>query len=98
MQINTENFPLLGLNERTALDPCRSISAAATMLRSFARYNTGSPTKGIENGYALGVAAAVSEVRGQSVFADNTSRKKPESMVIEDAPDFGELNFPSKGP
>jgi soluble lytic murein transglycosylase-like protein len=63
MQINERNFGLLGLTPGTALDPCRSIAAAARLLTLFSRYNTGSSSRGIENGYALAVAAAIPSSR-----------------------------------
>ena len=58
MQINSKNFALLGLTSMAdALDPCRSISAAAALLASFSRYNSGSPTR------SLAYAASVQAVR-----------------------------------
>jgi type IV secretion system protein VirB1 len=51
MHINERNFRWLGLTEQTALDPCQSIAAAAHLLTSYSRYNTGSPTAGLRNGY-----------------------------------------------
>jgi type IV secretion system protein VirB1 len=56
-QINTANFAWLGLSLATALDPCANIRASATVLTSYSRYNTGSPTRGIANGYAAAVQA-----------------------------------------
>lgn len=55
MQINEANDAWLGL--RDPFDPCQSIRAAANLLASYSKYNTGSPTKGIENGYAAAVQA-----------------------------------------
>lgn len=54
LQINERNVSWLGL--RDPLDACQSIAAAGRLLASFSRYNTGSPTRGITNGYALAVA------------------------------------------
>lgn len=53
MQINTRNFSWLGLTMASAQDPCTSIAAGAAVLATFSRYNTGSPTRGIN--YALAV-------------------------------------------
>lgn len=55
MQINSGNFAWLGLTPATAMDPCRSIAAAETVLRTASGYNSGSPVKSI--GYALSVVA-----------------------------------------
>lgn len=64
MQINSKNFKWLGLTMRDALDPCKSIRAGAELLASFSRYNTGSPTRGIANGYALAVQGTKHEEKG----------------------------------
>jgi type IV secretion system protein VirB1 len=63
LQINSTNFAWLGLTAETALDPCVSMRAGAAVLQSFAQYNTGSPTRGIANGYAQAVVASVGVVR-----------------------------------
>ena len=63
MQINERNFGWLGLNAQTALDPCQSMRAAAQLLQSYSRYNTGSPTAGITNGYVQRVVSAVADIR-----------------------------------
>jgi type IV secretion system protein VirB1 len=63
MQINSNTLPMLGLDLMSAFDPCRSLSAAAKLLTSFGQYNTGSPSKGIANGYALSVAARIHALR-----------------------------------
>lgn len=55
MQINERNDAWLGLHD--PFDPCQSIHAAGRLLASFSRYNTGSPTKGVANGYATRVQA-----------------------------------------
>ena len=55
MQINNKNFAYLALAD--PMDPCESIAAAARLLKSFSLYNTGSPSKGISNGYAVAVQA-----------------------------------------
>lgn len=75
MQINSANFAWLGLDMRTSMDPCRSIGAAAQVLVSFSRYNTGSPTAGIANGYASAITASIQAVNGQ----------KPSSRQVAEA-------------
>ncbi len=62
-QINAGNFGWLGLTVETALDPCRNIAAGAAVLSAYSRYNTGSPSAGIANGYAKRVSAAVRAAR-----------------------------------
>lgn len=57
MQINSANFNWLGLHD--PFDPCQSIAAAGRLLASLSAYNTGSPTKGIANGYATKAAYPV---------------------------------------
>jgi type IV secretion system protein VirB1 len=56
-QINAANFSWLGLSLATALDPCTNIHASAAVLVGYSRYNTGSPTRGIANGYATAIQA-----------------------------------------
>src|SRR5215510_2184497 len=63
MQINERNFGWLGLNARTALDPCQSIRAAAKLLQSYSRYNTGSPTAGFGNGYVQRLVTTVAQTK-----------------------------------
>lgn len=53
MQINSGNVAWLGLKD--PLDPCESIRAAAALLASYSRYNSGSPTKSLA--YAEAVQA-----------------------------------------
>lgn len=67
--INTANFAWLGLTMATALDPCTNIAAEATVLTSVSRYNTGSPTRGISNGYVGKVL---------SVHVDDSDKLPPE--------------------
>jgi type IV secretion system protein VirB1 len=59
MQMNSHTLSMLNLTIAEAFDPCRSLSAAAKLLSLFAMYNTGSPSTGIANGYALSVAARI---------------------------------------
>jgi type IV secretion system protein VirB1 len=63
MQINSHNLDLLRLPLRDAFVACRSIEAAARLLALFSRYNTGSPTMGINNGYAPRVMAVMDSIR-----------------------------------
>src|SRR5215510_9769539 len=63
MQINERNFGWLGLNAQTALDPCQSMRAAAQLLQSYSRYNTGSPTAGFGNGYVQRLVASVAQMK-----------------------------------
>jgi type IV secretion system protein VirB1 len=51
MQISNRNFEWLGLTVETAFNPCQSIRAAAQHLTEASIYNTGSRTRGFENGY-----------------------------------------------
>ena len=67
MQINERNFGWLGLTPRTALDPCQSIRAAAQLLQSYSRYNTGSPVAGFSNGYVQRVRAAIEHAKTHAV-------------------------------
>jgi soluble lytic murein transglycosylase-like protein len=60
MQINERNDAWLGLTD--PFNPCQSIRAAADLLASFSRYNSGSPTRSLP--YALAVSARVDAVRG----------------------------------
>ena len=65
MQINSHNAGLLhGLPLRDAFSACRSVEAAARLLALFSKYNTGSSTKGIINGYAPRVVAIMDSIRG----------------------------------
>jgi len=63
MQINSRNLGLLGLGLADAFDACRSIAGAARLMSLFSAYNTGSPTRGVENGYAQAVVASIEKVR-----------------------------------
>jgi type IV secretion system protein VirB1 len=63
MQINSHNLALLGLPLRDAFVACKSVEAAARLLALFSRYNTGSPTRGVINGYAPRVAALMDSIR-----------------------------------
>jgi type IV secretion system protein VirB1 len=65
-QINSRNLSLLGLGIADAFEPCKAVSAAARLIESFSRYNTGSPSRGIANGYAAAVMAAIRSVKAAS--------------------------------
>lgn len=82
MQINSKNFTLLGLTSMAdALDPCRSISAAAALLASFSRYNSGSPTRSLA--YAASVQAVRIGVNAENGHAQPTTPPKEEPTQTE---------------
>lgn len=58
LQINSGNFPWLHLSLAEAFNPVQSIRAGAHVLTALSKYNTGSPTRGLTNGYVRHVAAA----------------------------------------
>ena len=62
-QINSRNLALLGLGIADAFEPCKSVAAAARLIELFSRYNTGSPSRGIANGYAPAVMASIHSVK-----------------------------------
>ena len=62
-QINSRNLALLGLGIADAFEPCKSVAAAARLVQLFSRYNTGSPSRGIANGFASAVMAAIHHVK-----------------------------------
>ena len=62
-QINSRNLSLLGLGVADAFEPCKAVAAAARLIELFSRYNTGSPSRGIANGYAAAVTAAIRSVK-----------------------------------
>lgn len=65
-QINSRNLSLLGLGIADAFEPCKAAAAAARLLELFSRYNTGSPSRGVANGYAAAVMAALQRVKAAS--------------------------------
>jgi len=65
-QINSRNLSLLGLDIAAAFEPCKSVAAAGRLIELFSRYNTGSRSRGIANGYAVGVMAAIHVVKTAS--------------------------------
>ena len=62
-QINSRNLSLLGLGIADAFEPCQSVAAAARLIELFSRYNTGSRSRGIANGYAAAVTARIHAVK-----------------------------------
>jgi hypothetical protein len=82
MQINERNFLWLGLNMQRALDPCQSLRAAAQLLQSYSRYNTGSPTAGFANGYVQRVVNAVADVRS----SNGGSASAPKAAMLPSDP------------
>ena len=57
LQINSGNFPWLHLSLAEAFDPVQSIRAGARVLTAISQYNTGSPTRGLANGYVQRVVS-----------------------------------------
>jgi type IV secretion system protein VirB1 len=62
-QINSRNLALLDLGVADAFEPCKAVAAAARLIELFSRYNTGSPSRGVANGYARAVLTAISAVK-----------------------------------
>lgn len=62
-QINSRNLALLGLSVAEAFEPCPAAAAAARLIELYSRYNTGSPKRGIANGYAAAVMASIRAVK-----------------------------------
>lgn len=91
MQINSRNLNLLGLPLRDAFTACKSVEAAAKLLSLFSRYNTGSPSKGIANGYAASVMATMDEGRADTAGTTVTeikSNEPPQPDPCADIPRF----------
>jgi type IV secretion system protein VirB1 len=65
-QINSRNLSLLRLGVADAFEPCKAAAAAARLIELFSRYDTGSPSRGITNGYAAAVLAAIHSVKAAS--------------------------------
>jgi type IV secretion system protein VirB1 len=76
MGINDSNWSWLGLTLDTALDPCSSIKAGATVLTQLSRYNTGSPMAGLTNGYATRVVTASLAIRDGTLPASSRPKKR----------------------
>lgn len=86
MQINSANWSWLGLTAETALDPCQSIRAAGFLLASYSRFNTGSPTAGIVNGYAAAITASVGAIRARDQHPALVAPPMQRDPVMEDRP------------
>ena len=80
-QINSRNLALLGLGVADAFEPCKAVAAAARLIELFSRYNTGSPSRGIANGYARAVLTAIRAVKAagpaQQATADTAYSQPP---------------------
>jgi type IV secretion system protein VirB1 len=74
MQINSQNWPRLGLTAETVFDPCRSIAAGSEILGLVSAYNTGSLIRGIRNGYAARVISAGADGTLQPAAGASTPR------------------------
>jgi hypothetical protein len=70
-QVNSSNFGWLGLDMRTAMDPCRNLAAGAKVL--LVRYN-GVPPPEIASAYAADVATKISDLTS----TDTTSASTPD--------------------
>lgn len=64
-QINVRNWAWLGLTVETVFDPVQNIQAQCRLLQYYSRYNTGSPIRGVTNGYAGKVAANGARMRAE---------------------------------
>jgi type IV secretion system protein VirB1 len=86
-QINRFNFGWLGLSLETALDPCTNIRASAAVLVGYSKYNTGSPSAGIQNGYAAAVQAVRLNLAaaGSPAAPDAPPPPPPEDVGLHDA-------------
>jgi type IV secretion system protein VirB1 len=76
-QINSRNLSLLGLGVADAFEPCKSAAAAARLIELFSRYNTGSPFRGIANGYAPAVMASIHAVKAASPATPVMAQQPP---------------------
>jgi type IV secretion system protein VirB1 len=76
MQINSRNLSWLGLTIETAFDGCASVRAASTHLTHVSEYNSGSPTRGFQNGYVARFIAS----------RQNTLTDSPPAPVVPTAP------------
>jgi type IV secretion system protein VirB1 len=65
MQVNSTNLSLLGLGLTEAFDACHNITGATRLIRLFSQYNTGSPVRGITNGYAGSVMQKVETIKAR---------------------------------
>jgi hypothetical protein len=66
LQINSSNLARVGLTPETAFDPCNSLRAGGQIfLEALSIYNTGSPSRGISNGYVVAAMEAIRAARGK---------------------------------
>jgi type IV secretion system protein VirB1 len=82
-QINSRNLGLLRMSLQDAFDPCRSVAGAARLLQLFSAYNTGSPERGIANGYAGGVTDAIRRVKGEPAIV-GPQTDAPAQLTLQD--------------
>lgn len=80
MQVNERNDLWLGL--KNPFDPCQSIAAAARLLTSFSRYNSGSPVRSLP--YALKVNDRIDAVRGTGTPPSTPATE--EGVDLDDRP------------
>lgn len=88
MQISSDNFSWLGLDNTTVLYPCRNIAAArdvilagiaaeganaTTFFNTVSRYNSGNARTGYRNGYVADVAVNLLNPKPQKLKSDTTS-------------------------
>lgn len=62
-QINVRNWRWLGVTAETVFNPADNIAAQCRLLQSYSRYNTGSPVRGVANGYVQRVVRGAASVR-----------------------------------
>jgi type IV secretion system protein VirB1 len=80
-QINSRNLSLLGLRVAAAFEPCKAVAAAARLIELFSRYNTGSPSRGIANGYAAAVTAASPAMPPAMAAVAQPARSVPDTFT-----------------
>lgn len=99
MQINAANLSRLGLSVEQAFDRCKAERAAVRLLEPALRaalsaYNTGSPTRGVENGYVAKVLAAWFGPRA----VETTARRQPFGAAPLDPPASSVVARPAATP
>jgi type IV secretion system protein VirB1 len=101
-QINSRNLPLLDLSVAEAFEPCPAAAAAGRLIELYSRYNTGSPKRGIANGYAAAVMASIHAVKAATPAAPaaaaapatgDTLRGSPPDPFARPAPTRPDLYF-----
>ena len=81
-QINNGNLSLLGLGVADAFEPCNAVAAAARLIELFSRYNTGSRSQGIANGYAAAVRVTIRSVKTARPAAPPLSTSAPDPFTL----------------